>query len=305
MLRHSITHDKNSSDIRLDRNECICPSIVRNILTDANIVEDDYCKYTSAYNFIDLLSQTLRVNPDNIYLDNGSENVLKNLISVLPCSHWVMQYPTFELFSTYCELFNKKIQNVPFIYLNDVFSAKIPHSKSEGLYLVDPHNPTGISYSFEEIESYCFYYKYVIVDQAYLDPITVIEKQLPSNLIIVRTFSKLGGITGMRLGYCYSSNQEVIKKLNQFRPMFINSLTLKLGTTIISNNYTKKISNEFNQVKDLLKQYFKDNYILQCGNFILLKNISSYKGYDLKPYTISDKKLYRMTVFDKETFDLL
>lgn len=304
MKRNLIIQDNEKDKLHLDRNECICPSIIRDVIKQADLNVNDYCKYTSAYTLIDTLSNTLKVNSDNIYVDNGSECVLKNLISVLPCSNWVIPNPTFELFPVYCKLFKKKIHYIPFIYKNYEFSIDIPKIKGFGLYLVDPHNPTGISYNVEELIQYCSYYQYVILDQAYLDPLTKIKK-LPNNLIIVRTFSKLGGMTGMRLGYCYSPNIKIIRMLNSFRPMFINSVSLKLAMVIVLEGYTKRILYEFECVKNILKNYFMNDYVLECGNFILLRNISNYKGYDLKQYLISNKKFYRMTIFDMETFHQL
>jgi histidinol-phosphate/aromatic aminotransferase/cobyric acid decarboxylase-like protein len=304
MKRDLIEQDNANKIIRLDRNECICPSVIRDIIQEADLNPIDYCGYTSAYNFINVLSDNLQVNSNNIYVDNGSECILKNLISILPCSDWVIPNPTFELFPVYCKLFEKKIHNISFLYKNYKFSVDIPKIKGYGLYLVDPHNPTGISYSDEEITLYCSYYQYVILDQAYLDPLTNILK-FPPNLIVVRTFSKLGGLTGMRLGYCYSYNTDIIQMLNTFRPMFINSVSLKLAIIIILGGYTQRILNEFKCVKNILKNYFTDDYVLECGNFILLKNISNYKGYNLKQYIISNEKFYRMTIFDMETFHQL
>jgi len=304
MKRDLITQDAKNNIIRLDRNECICPSVIRDVIQKADLQPIDYCLYTSAYDFIDALSDKIKANSNNVYIDNGSECVLKNLISLLPCSDWVVPNPTFELFPVYCELFKKRIHHIPFLYENYKFSINIPKIKGYGLYLVDPHNPTGISYSAEEIILYCSYYQYVILDQAYLDPLTNISS-FPSNLIIVRTFSKLGGMTGMRLGYCYSSDEEIIHRLNRFRPMFINSVSLKFAMVLVLGSYTQKILNEFNVVKNILKHRFADDYILECGNFILLKNMSNYKGYHLKQYNISHEKFYRMTVFDLETFHLL
>lgn len=294
----------NTSSLRLDRNECICPSFIRQLLNDAKITEVDYFKYSSTLNIeLSLGSYFNCVDPvSQVYTDSGSEQVLKKLIEVLNCRTWVTTEPTFEMFSVYCKIYKKQIKTVPYIYDNETFTVDVKSegSKDRGLYIVSPHNPTGYILTTEQLAELSSIYKYIIVDQAYLSPLEpILFTVVPKNVIIVRTFSKMGGLTGMRFGFCLSHDRDIIDKLNLLRPMYLNSLTIKLVETILTSpDMLTPIEQEFIEVKKLLNL----NVFASAGNFILLKNVTNYKEHRLKKYTISNQDFYRMTLFDKETY---
>jgi histidinol-phosphate aminotransferase len=293
--------------LRLDRNECICPSVMQNIIKSANIEIKDYFTYTSSFNTIKKLSRELNVNPDNLYISNGSEAILKNIVEILNCEKWYFTTPTFELFPFYCSLYNKKVDSIVYTYNNGKFNLNLNFKDiNSAIYLVSPHNPTGHVLNIDEVKKLCSNFKYVVIDQAYVSPLEQLNiTQLPNNLIIVRTFSKMGGLTGMRFGYCISNNAEIMFNLNQHRPMFLNSITLKLVNSIIDFNYKETIESEFNACAKKLSEELSDNYILRAGNFILLKDTPEYKGYPLKKYSISNNIFYRLTLFDLETYTTL
>ena len=288
--------------LRLDRNECICPSFIRDITSLACITHNDYFTYTSAYEAQCMYASAVNCCVDMLYVNHGSEIILKELIQQLYVSAWVVQHPTFELFSFYCEHYGKKIIKVDYVY-DKVFDIQIPTGKSDyGLYLVSPHNPTGHIFSLDEILKLSNHYKYIIIDEAYINPLHTLHS-LPDNCITVRTFSKMGGLTGMRFGVCISNNSEVIHKLNQTRPMFLNTITLKLVYTIIKNqNLLNNLHKEFEQVKIRLSQSGYD-IVSAAGNFALLNcQSAAYKGYALKPYCVGSQLFHRLTLTDHETF---
>lgn len=292
----------DDSKLRLNRNECICPSFIHDIIELSRITYKDYSTYTSVYDVQSAYSQTVGCAEHMLYANHGSEIILKELIQQLDVSVWVVQNPTFELFNFYCEHYGKKTIKMDYFYHN-AFSIEIPTMKNDcGLYLVNPHNPTGHIFSFNDICQLSNHYKYLIVDEAYINPLNPIH-QIPDNCIIVRTFSKMGGLTGMRFGICISNNSEVIHKLNQMRPMFLNTITLKLVHTIIKNQgLLDNLHNEFKQVKILLSES-NYNIVSSAGNFALLNCQSpTYKGYNLKAYCFGSHSFHRLTLTDKETF---
>lgn len=303
MKRLPILYDQQI--LRLDKNECICPSFVADLIQNVSIDKKDFFTYTTPYNVINNLANSLNCTSNNIHANNGSEAVLKTLIEALDCSSWVTTSPTFELFNFYCSLYNKELIEVPFKY-SSKFTIDVNiicDNLQSGLYIVSPHNPTGYTFKVEEIYNLCTQYKYVIVDEAYISPLDTISiKILPLNLIIVRTFSKMGMMSGMRFGFCICSSVDLIEKLNLYRPMYMNSITLKFITYIIDNSYIlNDLKIQFNKVKALLNL----NIVASAGNFILLENTPTYKNYKLKEYTFNDKIYHRLTLFDLETYNTL
>lgn len=304
-LRDIIQNDTNI--LRLDRNECICPSVIRDVVKDAGIQTMDYLTYSSSYNTIHRLLKRLNISHDNIHVNNGSEAILKNIIEILDCEKWYFTVPTFELFPFYCNLYRKVIYTVNYNFNQNEFNLNLNVvDKNAALYLVSPHNPTGHTLCIEQIKKICSNFKYVVIDQAYISPLEYLDiSLLPDNVIIVRTFSKLGGLTGMRFGYCISNNAEIIFNLNQRRPMFLNSVTLKLVNSIIDFNYIDRIKSELDECAIKLREELSDSYVLSAGNFMLLRGVSVYKGHALKRYSITDNIFYRLTLFDLETYHSL
>lgn len=299
--RDAIAIDGNT--LRLDRNECICPRFVDQIILLSDIKNIDYFTYTSAHDVASLYAYNIGYSSDRIHMNHGSEVILKELICKLTdVDTWVVQNPTFELFSFYCQHYGKKIVKCNYQY-DDKFYIDVPLANTNdcGLYVVSPHNPTGDIFSFEELSKFCEHYKYVIVDEAYINPLTKIS-QLPDNCITVRTFSKMAGLTGMRFGICVSNN-DIIDELNETRPMFLNSITIKMVKCIMNNQpLLQNLYEEFEQVKFLLSES-NYNIVSAAGNFALLNHHSStYKGYHLKPYCFGSHLFHRLTLTDKETF---
>jgi histidinol-phosphate/aromatic aminotransferase/cobyric acid decarboxylase-like protein len=303
MQRHQITYEQ--SNFRLDRNDCLCPSLLNKVLKKVKLVATDICNYTSPYSVVQNLAKAINCISDNIHINNGSEIVLKTLVETMDCNEWVTTTPTFELFVFYCKLYNKKITQIPFYYDTEFFlDLNLDTNTSHiGLYIVSPHNPTGYIFKHGDVLKLCTQYKYVVVDEAYINPISMVDLyNLPDNLIIVRTFSKMGLLTGMRLGFCISTNIALISKLNQYRPMYLNSITLKLADYILQNHdILYKVEEQFGKVRELLQL----NIVATAGNFVLLDNTPEYRGYKLKEYKFNGRLFHRLTLFDLEIYNTL
>ena len=98
---------------------------------------------------------------------------------------------------------------------------KLINRKTKIIFICNPNNPTGV---FEREKLYAFLNEVpekilVVVDEAYIDYVIDGESfsainmlHQKKNIIILRSFSKIYGLAGLRLGYVISS-EEVIMKL--------------------------------------------------------------------------------------------
>ena len=93
------TIHNESSHLRLDRNECICPSFIRTIISSVDINLLDYCTYKSAFKVINDIATHIQCHLLNLHVNNGSEVVIKTLLETLLCKEWVTTSPTFEMFN--------------------------------------------------------------------------------------------------------------------------------------------------------------------------------------------------------------
>lgn len=157
--------------------------------------------------------------------------------------------------------------------------------KTKIIWLVNPNNPTGTFLPYSEV--YAFMQsvpKHIIavLDEAYfeyLDPdqqVDTIEwlKEFP-NLVIMRTFSKIYGLAGLRVGYCFAA-PEIITLINRTRlPFNVNNLALLAASEAIKDQDFVQESYVKNRAE---RQYLQDGfahldikYIPSYTNFVVIE----------------------------------
>lgn len=202
------------------------------------------CHYYPDSNGHDLkftLGSFLKVMPEQLTLGNGSENIFD-----LICKAFLNQ-DNSAVVSQYCfiaiplaiQISGAKINVAPakdYAHsITNIISAI--NTKTRIIFLVNPNNPTGTYITELELrhflksissdilvvldEAYCEYVDY----SDYPNSLKLLEKY--PNLIITRTFSKIYGLSGLRIGYAIS-NPDITEILNRVRlPFNVNCRMLK------------------------------------------------------------------------------
>ncbi|PAV07187.1 histidinol-phosphate transaminase [Methanosphaera cuniculi] len=125
--------------------------------------------------------------------------------------------------------------------------------KTKAIFLCTPNNPTGGLISQDDIIRIIEATDaLVVVDEAYwefaeVNNINLLDKY--DNVLIIRTFSKILGLAGLRIGYGLS-NPELLEKMSRIKPVF--SVTVPSQKAVIAtlddedyiNNYIKKSIDE-------------------------------------------------------------
>ena len=155
--------------------------------------------------------------------------------------------------------------------------------KTKLVYLCSPNNPTGTSLSHRAaahfIES--LPEKVIVVcDEAYLeyvdtpDPLRSIEwVKAGKPVLSLRTFSKMYGLAGMRLGYAIG-NPSLIRYLHQVRePFNVNAMAQAAAIAALGDEAHVQKSREMNRLgKEQLYRGFERlgiPYIPTQGNFLM------------------------------------
>lgn len=152
------------------------------------------------------------------------------------------------------------------------------------VFIANPNNPTGTWLGKEELLNFLQQVPpqvIVVIDEAYTEYVEDPEfpdalawlAQFP-NLIVTRTFSKIYGLAGLRVGYAAAS-PEIADILNRVRqPFNVNSLALAAATAALDDDAFLEQSKAVNIAG--LQQWFaacaEENweYIPTVGNFITL-----------------------------------
>ena len=193
------------------------------------------------------------VEPDHLVITNGSFHALDLVLGFLfrAGDKIILPVPTFPCYEKF-----QKQGDLKFIKLNysSNFSAQIILDKLksisvQGLYLANPNNPIGYTFTKLEIKKIISEAKkkkvLVLLDEAYFEfcgitAVNLIDKY--DNLVITRTLSKAFGLAGVRFGYIIT-NPKLAKKLEESKgpPYIISHLAMNIGVKMLSSSGQKKM----------------------------------------------------------------
>jgi histidinol-phosphate aminotransferase len=244
-----------------------------------------------------ILAKQNKVNPNQMLLGNGSDEVLDLLFRAFcepKVDNVITLPPTYGMYGVLANI--NAVENREVLLSTDfqpqiekIFKAIDDNTKM--IFLCSPNNPTGNSFSEESVTTLLDHFNgLIVIDEAYIDfseRETWLRKleQYP-NLIITQTLSKAYGLAGIRLGICYAS-AEIISVLNKIKPPYnVNELTQKRALERLDN--TDLIKSEINSIitqrSALLKVLLDLKYVEKIypteANFILIKVDDANKRYD-------------------------
>ncbi len=233
--------------VKLNTNESPFPPSkgVVKAITDEEIENlrlycDPECKRLKA-EFAKLYS----VNPENIFLSNGSDDILNFAFMAYGTNGTAYADITYGFYSVFAALYGIESEVIP---LNDDFSLNVEGfcNKNKLVVIANPNAPTGMEIGLADIEKIVMSNpnSVVLIDEAYIDfgGTSCVElTRKYKNLLCVGTFSKSRSLAGARLGFAIA-NEELIKDLETIKystnPYNINRLTQLAGlNAIIENDY--------------------------------------------------------------------
>lgn len=171
------------------------------------------------------LAERFDVDPQNVFLGNGSDEVLAHSFQAFFKRHKPLLFPdiSYSFYPVYCGLYQIDFQTIP---LDDEFNINIDDYPADngGIIFPNPNAPTSRLLALSAIEQLCQQHSHsvIIVDEAYIDfggesaiPLTC---RFP-NLLVIQTFSKSRSLAGLRLGYAIG-HADLIEGLNRIKNSF-------------------------------------------------------------------------------------
>lgn len=200
---------------------------------DINLYPDQNC-----YELIRLMAEKLDMPPENIAVGNGSDELmlLTALAYISAGDEVIISLNTFSTYEMVSRLMEASIVRVNLNnYTYDLSAiAKIAGPKTKLIFVCNPNNPTGTMNSRKEMDALVSKVPQntiVVIDEAYGEyvdspdyPDSLEYVKDKKNVIVLRTFSKIYGLAGLRVGYAIA-RPEIIKYLNLVRlPFSVNRL---------------------------------------------------------------------------------
>jgi histidinol-phosphate aminotransferase len=199
------------------------------------------------------------VGPESVMLGCGSSEILKAVAAAFTGRDrkLVLAAPTFEAIGFNAKVTGAEIVNVPLdaSYAHDL--AAMGAVKDAGvIYVCNPNNPTATITPRNALAAFLTSVPastVVLVDEAYHhyadsdDYASVIPLvKMHPNLIVARTFSKIYGMAGLRLGYAIAQH-ELLQKMEEQRQFdSINVMAIAAGRASIADSEHVRLGKERN-----------------------------------------------------------
>lgn len=251
---------------------------------------DDVSLYPDGRSYLlkESLARELDLTAEEIIVGNGSDEIIK-LISetyLNPGDNIIQAETTFSEYEFGALLMGAEVKKVPLKdFTHDLTSMKEAIDlKTRLAYICNPNNPTGTMVTKAELTAFLQDIPkgiIVILDEAYIE---YVEKDNYFNslqliadypVIILRTFSKIHGLAGLRVGYGLAK-REIISTIEKTREPFNVNL---LGQTAARAALLDHKHQDFSYVNNLEVKtgFYKEcrkrgiSYIKSQTNFVLIK----------------------------------
>jgi histidinol-phosphate aminotransferase len=256
---------------------------LRKGINDLNRYPDGSCYYLT-----NALAGKLNIRPDELLFGNGSNEIIELAVRTFlsPGDEAIMAHPSFVVYSMIVQAAKGRNIIVPlkdWRHDLETMASKIT-GRTKIIFIANPNNPTGTINTKSEMDSFMKKVPegvLVVVDEAYYEYVNSPEYpdamkyfSQGSDVLILRTFSKIYGLSGLRIGYGIADSG-IITEMNKVRqPFNVNSLAQTAAATALGDEKhlerTKKINE---RGKRYLYREFRSlgiNYIPTEANFIYL-----------------------------------
>jgi histidinol-phosphate aminotransferase len=184
------------------------------------------------------------VAPEQVLPGHGIQALVLMLVNafVSPGDVVVIPAPTYGLYAQACAVAGARVEQVTLPELRmdlDAVAARARATGARMVWICDPNNPTGLRVEAAEWRAFldavgpdCV----VIADEAYVDYVAPLERvrreedvAAGRRVVVLRTFSKIFGLAGLRLGYALS-DPELVRYLHSVQePFNVNRAALAAG----------------------------------------------------------------------------
>jgi histidinol-phosphate aminotransferase len=218
------------------------------------------------------------LSAENVVLGNGADELIRlAAMTVLETGdNGVFPWPSFPTYVAACATTGAEARPVNLtgdwqLDFEALHAAIYPTTRI--VYICNPNNPTGILAPREQIREFIAAlppHVLCVLDEAYAEYASgddepegpqLIREGVP-NLLVLRTFSKIYGLAGLRIGYGFGS-PEVASAVDRMRSIFnVNSLAQRAA--LASLDAQAEVWDRVEHVKNARTQIFK--YLSLAGH---------------------------------------
>lgn len=254
---------------------------MRNFLEGTHFYPDG-----GGYHLRNAIAERVGLSRSEVILGNGSNEIIELMghAYLRPGDEVVTAKHAFVVYALMAKLYNAvavEVDDPGFTHdLEGMLAAITP--KTRLLFIANPNNPTGTMVDEAAIEKFMDRvppHVTVVFDEAYYEfldtpPDTLRYVREGRNVVILRTFSKIQGLAGLRIGYGLAPAEtiEVLQKTRQ--PFNTNALAQTAALAALADREHERKSKELTDEGRLfLEKEFESmglEYVPSKANFVLV-----------------------------------
>lgn len=190
------------------------------------------------------IAAELGVGPDNILVGNGSDELVYLLVIAFAAmgGRTICADPPYRIHDIVPRALGCHVTRVPLLNWAHDLDA-MAGLEAELAFICNPHNPSATAVSHAGIARFSARSKagLVVVDEAYIDfaddpqGTSALDLVGQGNVVVMRTFSKLLGLAGLRIGYLVGP-RDIVATLRKVRPPFsVNSVAQSAAVAALAD----------------------------------------------------------------------
>ncbi|NCC30791.1 MAG: pyridoxal phosphate-dependent class II aminotransferase [Chloroflexia bacterium] len=187
------------------------------------------------------LAAHYRTAPDNICVTAGTTEAIERICALFAGKRVTIFAPTYSDYELYARAAALEIRSIVAPAPDYAFAAGDVRIDGDLCFLCNPNNPSGGGVPRPELIALIARHPATlfVVDESYLpfhleEESLTLTAHLSTNLVVLRSFSKIHGLPGLRLGFVLSDNSALMTALeNRCSPWNVNSVAQELGMRLI------------------------------------------------------------------------
>ncbi len=270
------------------------------------------------------LADLFGLNPWNFFIDNGLDGVITmiGLTFLLPDDEVITSDLTFPAYRNITQKMGAKYISIPSkddfsCDIDGIIQAVTPNTKI--VFICNPNNPTGTIIgkdAFARLMNAVPDTALVVSDEAYFEfvqstdyPDTIPYIATYPNLMVLRTFSKLMGIAGIRVGYAVA-DESIVKMMMKAREPFPVNRAAQAGAlaSLEDKAFFSKVLEHTKAEKEFLREkltQFGFSVAESHTNFLFVRlnrpaeNLYEKmlaEGIIVRPFSYSEEDFFRITI---------
>lgn len=248
----------------------------------------------SQYELLKAGAQFWDIKSENISFGNGTDEIIDFLVRIFCRTHDQILFPqysfqAYEVTAGACqvECVRAPLKNGWYFDLDKTLETYEKNkAKIKIVFIANPNNPTGTYMNAQSMHSFLNYFQnkkdvLVVFDEAYFEftrakdyESAVSYLKSYDNLVVLRTFSKIFGMAGLRLG-AMLAGPEIIQAYNKMRkPFNVSGLAQAAGIAAMKDLAFIKQTQQITWTG--LDYYYRElsrlkiDYLPSEGNFVLI-----------------------------------